>query len=131
MGSGVVSGILDDGTGHWLDPVDREMGPNDEAAYFEKTIGECDAAFRNAQGLLWARISFINQTIRVDVDLAPHTTLAKAGRDYAHNCFSLSGVNLAPGSFVGITGMASGNAEPDSVDVYAVSLSHRLLQRMY
>ncbi|KAM0752451.1 concanavalin A-like lectin/glucanase [Meredithblackwellia eburnea MCA 4105] len=120
--SGVVSGILDDGTGSWIEPKGRVMKEDDEAAYLDKAVGECEAAFRNAQGLLWARVSYINQTIRVDLDLAPHTTLAKAGRDYAHNCFTLPGIKLTPGNYFGLTGLASGNAEPDSVDVYAMDV---------
>lgn len=63
---------------------------------------------------------------QVDLDLSPHTTLAKAGRDYAHNCFSLPGLNLTPGSYVGLSGLASGYTEPDSIDVYAVG-SHGAL----
>ena len=121
--SGVVSGIMDDGTGgEWLEPKGRQMKGDDEATYLDKAIGECEAAFRNAQGLLWARISYVNSTIRVDLDLAPHTTLAKAGRDYAHNCFSLDGIKLPTGAQFGLTGMASGNAEPDSIDVYALDV---------
>ncbi|GAA6060111.1 hypothetical protein JCM10212_003519 [Sporobolomyces blumeae] len=120
--SGVVSGIMDDGTGGWLDKNDRQMKNEDEAAYLERAIGECEAAFRNAQGLLWARISHVGQTIRVDLDLAPHTTLAKAGRDYAHNCFTLDGVNLSPGSYIGVSGLASGNTEPDTIDIYAMDV---------
>jgi hypothetical protein len=58
----------------------------------------------------------------VDLDLAPHTTLAKAGRDYAHNCFTLDGVNLTPGSYLGISGLASGNTEPDTIDIYAMDV---------
>ncbi|GAA6016735.1 hypothetical protein JCM11491_000224 [Sporobolomyces phaffii] len=120
--SGVVSGIMDDGTGGWLDKHDRAMKKDDEAAYLERAIGECEAAFRNAQGLLWARISHFANTIRVDLDLAPHTTLSKAGRDYAHNCFTLDGVNLTPGSYLGISGLASGNTEPDTIDIYAMDV---------
>lgn len=41
------------------------MKDDEEAFYLDKAIGECEAAFRNAQGLLWARISYVNQTIRV------------------------------------------------------------------
>lgn len=63
--SGVVSGIMDDGTGGWLDKNDRVLKKDDEAAYLERAIGECEAAFRNAQGLLWARISHVANTIRV------------------------------------------------------------------
>lgn len=43
------------------------MKEYDEATYLDKAIGECEAAFRNAQGLLWARIAYVNQTIRVRV----------------------------------------------------------------
>ncbi|GAA5894201.1 legume-like lectin family protein [Sporobolomyces salmoneus] len=120
--SGVVSGIMDDGTGGWLDKNDRVLKKDDEAAYLERAIGECEAAFRNAQGLLWARISYVANTIRVDLDLAPHTTLAKAGRDYAHNCFTLDGVNLTPNNYLGISGLASGNTEPDTIDIYAMDV---------
>lgn len=56
------------------------------------------------------------------VDLAPHTTLAKAGRDYAHNCFTLDGVNLTPNNYLGISGLASGNTEPDTIDIYAMDV---------
>ncbi|KAI5481928.1 Legume-like lectin [Pseudohyphozyma bogoriensis] len=120
--AGVVSGIMDDGKGDWMEPKKRVFKDDDEAAYLEKAVGECEAAFRNAQGLLWARISYIKQTIRVDLDLSPHTTLAKAGRDYAHNCFILDGIKLSPGNYLGLTGLAAGNAEPDAVDVYAMDV---------
>ncbi|CEQ39471.1 SPOSA6832_01012, partial [Sporobolomyces salmonicolor] len=109
--SGVVSGIMDDGNGAWLDRDDRVMKSEEEASYLEKAIGECEAAFRNAQGLLWARISHVSNTIRVDL-----------GRDYAHNCFTLDGVSLSPGSYVGVSGLASGNTEPDTIDVYAMDV---------
>lgn len=60
-------------------------------------------------------------SLQVDLDLSPHTTLAQAGRDYAHNCFHLPGLTLAPGSYIGISGLASAYTEPDTIDVYAVS----------
>ncbi|KPV74695.1 uncharacterized protein RHOBADRAFT_53651 [Rhodotorula graminis WP1] len=121
--TGVVSGVIDDATQKWLDS-ERGSGPEgeEEAAYLDKAFGECEAAFRNAQGLLWARIAHFNHTVRVDLDLSPHTTLAKAGRHYEHNCFSLEGVTLPVGTFVGISGLASGNTEPDVVDVYAMDV---------
>ncbi|GJN90487.1 hypothetical protein Rhopal_003498-T1 [Rhodotorula paludigena] len=121
--TGVVSGIIDDGTQTWLDP-EHAKGPKgeEEAAYLDKAIGECEAAFRNAQGLLWARIAHYNHTIRVDLDLSPHTTLAKAGRHYEHNCFTLEGVNLPQNAYFGISGLASGNTEPDTIDVYAMDV---------
>lgn len=117
---GVISGVLDDGSGSWFEPEGRARSDDSEADYLDRAIGECEAAFRNAQGLLWARVSYINNTIRVDLDLAPHTTLAKAGRDYAHNCFALSGINLDTNYHVGITALSGGNTEPDTVDVYAL-----------
>lgn len=40
--SGVVSGVLDDGSGQWLEPDTRVMKAEDEAAYLEKAIGECE-----------------------------------------------------------------------------------------
>ncbi|GAA5881211.1 hypothetical protein JCM3774_000654 [Rhodotorula dairenensis] len=120
--SGVVSGIMDDGTQSWLDPEGRVPAGEDEAAYLGKAIGECEAAFRNAQGLLWARIAHYNSTIRVDLDLSPHTTLAKAGRHYEHNCFTIDGINLPPGARFGVSGLASANTEPDTIDVYAMDV---------
>lgn len=80
--------MLDDGSGgKWLEPEGRELKIDDEASYLDKAIGECEgellekaphaardladssfnlvAAFRNANGLLWARISYVNHTIRV------------------------------------------------------------------
>jgi hypothetical protein len=56
---------LDDGKGGWLDNERRVFEEGEEAAYIEKAIGECEAAFRNAQGLLWARVSYVNHTVRV------------------------------------------------------------------
>ncbi|SCZ88821.1 BZ3500_MvSof-1268-A1-R1_Chr2-1g04658 [Microbotryum saponariae] len=79
-------------------------------------------ADRNAQGLLWARISYLNHTVRVDLDLAPHTTLDKVGRDYAHNCFLMEGIKLPPKGYLGISGLAGGNPEPDAIDIYAVDI---------
>ncbi|SCV71830.1 BQ2448_4524 [Microbotryum intermedium] len=120
--TGVVSGIMDDGHGGWLDADSRDIKQDEEAGYLEKAFGECEASFRNAQGLLWARISYLNHTVRVDLDLAPHTTLEKAGRDYAHNCFHMEGVKLPPKGYLGISGLAGGNSEPDAIDIYAVDI---------
>ena len=39
---GVVSGIMDDGTGKFLEPQDRLMSTGEEAAYLERAIGECE-----------------------------------------------------------------------------------------
>ncbi|SGY22836.1 BQ5605_C019g08864 [Microbotryum silenes-dioicae] len=120
--SGVVSGIMDDGHGRWLDPDSRDIKQDEEAGYLAKAFGECEATFRNAQGLLWARISYLNHTVRVDLDLAPHTTLDKIGRDYAHNCFLMEGIKLPPKGYIGISGLAGGNSEPDAIDIYAVDI---------
>ncbi|KWU41942.1 concanavalin A-like lectin/glucanase [Rhodotorula sp. JG-1b] len=120
--TGVVSGIMDDGSQAWLDPEGQVPKGEDEAAYLAKAIGECEAAFRNAQGLLWARIAHYNSTIRVDLDLSPHTTLAKAGRHYEHNCFTIDGINLPAGARFGVSGLASANTEPDTIDVYAMDV---------
>lgn len=63
--SGVVSGLLDDGTGSWLDPEEKTRAADEEANYLSSSFAECEAAWRGARGLLWARISNINNTIRV------------------------------------------------------------------
>ncbi|BGP16210.1 hypothetical protein JCM10213_007067 [Rhodosporidiobolus nylandii] len=124
--TGVVSGILDDATGGFLDKEGRQFrgGEEEEAGYLERAVGECEAAFRNAQGLLWARVGYVGGTIRVDLDLSPHTSLSKAGRHYEHNCFTLEGVKLPRDAplYFGISGLASGGTEPDAVDVYAMDV---------
>lgn len=40
----------------------------------------------------------------------------------AHNCFHLDGVTLPKGSYLGVSGLASGNTEPDAVDIYALDV---------
>ena len=48
VNGGVVSGILDDGTGGWLEPDSRVMKGSDEAFYLEKAFGECEGMSRPA-----------------------------------------------------------------------------------
>ena len=121
---GVISGVMDDGTGDWLESEQSRATPEGqalaEARYLERSVGECEAAFRNAPGLVWARVSHFDNKIRVDLDLTPHTTLSEAARVFTHHCFTIEGVSIPPGYHFGITGLASGNTEPDSVDVYAL-----------
>lgn len=94
--NGVVSGLLDDGMKRdWIDKdtmderrrknlgpgglgLDRGEGeiPKEEAGYLANAFGECEAAFRNAQGLLWARVINHNGTIRVSPFL--HATQPKS-----------------------------------------------------
>jgi hypothetical protein len=72
---GAISGILDDGTGrNWLDddPARAASSRQRQAGYLENTIGECEAAFRNTQGLVWVRIAHFDGKIRVSW----HTRLA-------------------------------------------------------
>jgi len=120
---GVISAVMDDGSSDWLEtPEFRASTAGQallEAKYLDKSVGECEAAFRNAPGLVWARISHFDDKIRVDLDLTPHTTLSTAARVFSHHCFTIKGVRLPPGYHIGLTGMASGNPDPDSVDVYA------------
>lgn len=82
--TGVVSGIIDDGSQNWLDADGKSPQGEEEAAYLGKAVGECEAAFRNAQGLLWARIAHFNHTLRVGTPLslvpALNLTLPRAGR---------------------------------------------------
>lgn len=87
----MVSGIMDDGTGNWLDGTvnknkikdkkskDGKISRNeehhddehkDEAAYLANAIGACEAAFRNTDGVLFARISHVNQSIKVSYFLS-------------------------------------------------------------
>lgn len=60
--------------------------------------------------------------MQCDLDLTPHTTLSAAGRDFAHHCWSVSGVTLDPGSHFGVSGLASGSTEPDAIDLYAIDV---------
>lgn len=43
---GVVSGLMDDGTGKFLEPQDRIMSGEEEAHYLERAIGECEGESR-------------------------------------------------------------------------------------
>lgn len=68
--TGVISAVIDDGkTGNkWYDEGyksgDRRQA-GQEAKYLESSVGECEAAFRNAPGLVWVRIAHFNKMIRV------------------------------------------------------------------
>ena len=95
----------------------REQGQ--EAKYLEKVVGECEAAFRNAPGLVWVRISYFDMQIRVDLDLQPHTTLSQEQRHFSHHCLTVKDVLLPSAYYFGLSALASGNTEPDAVDVYA------------
>lgn len=53
------------------------------------------------------------------MDLQPHTSLSQEQRHFTHHCFTVQDVELPSGYHFGLTGLASGNTEPDSVDVYA------------
>jgi hypothetical protein len=57
--------------------------------------------------------------LQVDLDLQPHTTLLPEKRHFTHHCFTVKDVSLPAGYHFGITGLSSGNTDPDSVDVYA------------
>lgn len=67
--SGVISGLLDDGQKDWLDDEQAMKETGRDAEYIGSAIGECAGTFRNAAGLLWARISHYNNTIRVSLPL--------------------------------------------------------------
>lgn len=68
-GAAVVSGIMDDGTGKWLDTIGKDgrvvHEEKEEASYLATAVGACEAAFRNTDGVLFARISHVNQSIKV------------------------------------------------------------------
>jgi hypothetical protein len=119
----VISALIDDGkTGSkWYDnyKTGQKRSADQEALYLEKVAGECEAAFRNAPGLVWVRISHFNKEIRVDLDLQPHTTLSQEKRNFNHHCLTVKDVQLPTGYHFGLSALASGNTEPDSVDVYA------------
>lgn len=66
---GVVAALVDDGSGGgrkgsgFLNVPTDEAKP--EARYLDNSQDECEAGFRNAPGLVWARVSYLNQRIRV------------------------------------------------------------------
>lgn len=117
--TGVVAGLLDDGKGGHVEPKGQRPPDQSEAKYLEASLGECEATFRNAPGLVWARISHIAGKVRVDLDLTPHTTLSTAARVFSHHCFTIEGVSLPTGYHLGMSALASSASEPDAVDVYA------------
>jgi len=57
--------------------------------------------------------------IRVDLDLQPHTTLSQEQRHFSHHCLTVNEVSLPSGYYFGLSALASGNTEPDAVDIYA------------
>lgn len=117
--TGVVAGLLDDAKGNHIEGKAERPADQAEAKYLEASLGECEAAFRNAPGLVWARIAHVGAQIRVDLDLTPHTTLSTAARVFSHHCFTIEGVALPPGYYLGMSALASSASEPDAVDVYA------------
>lgn len=121
--SGVISALMDDGSAGSALFDDFKTGQKrdsaQEAKYIERAAGECEAAFRNAPGIVWARISNFNKEIRVDLDLQPHTTLSQEKRHYSHHCLTVKDIQLPAGYHFGLTALAGGNTEPDSIDVYA------------
>jgi hypothetical protein len=65
---GAVSGIVDDGNvGNWIDDPSSSTSSSKQALYLEDTIGECQAWFRNNQGLAWVRIAHFDGKIRVRI----------------------------------------------------------------
>jgi hypothetical protein len=56
---------------------------------------------------------------QVDLDLQPHTTLSDEARHFSHHCLTVKDISLPTGYYFGLSAMASGNTEPDSVDIYA------------
>lgn len=98
------------------------MQPGEEADYLSHTIGDCEAAFRNAPGLVWARISHHSGNISVELDLSPHTSLSLTERHYSHRCFEAENVQLPAGYHIGLSALASSNDEPDTFDVYAIEV---------
>ncbi len=78
--SGVISGLLDDGSRDWLDNDDAEKEVGIDASYIGSAIGECAGTFRNAAGLLVARISHYHNTIGVSLPRAECIQKTKLGR---------------------------------------------------
>ncbi|KAI8445179.1 concanavalin A-like lectin/glucanase domain-containing protein [Phakopsora pachyrhizi] len=121
----VVSGVMDDGKGKskWLeDRSFSEMDEDEEAAYLNHTIGDCQVALRNAPGMVWMKVTHIEGHLRVYLDLLPHTTLSGEERHYTRECFSANNVKLPKNYHIGLTGLSSPNEESDNIDVYAIEV---------
>lgn len=65
---------------------------------------------------LAARLHWI---LQVDLDLQPHTTLSDENRRFSHHCLTVKDISLPSGYYFGLSALASGNTEPDSIDIYA------------
>lgn len=69
--TGVISAVMDDGkTGNgWFDTfkTGQKRESTQEAKYLERVVGECEAAFRNAPGLVWVRIAYFDKQLRVSL----------------------------------------------------------------
>ncbi|MBW0512185.1 hypothetical protein O181_051900 [Austropuccinia psidii MF-1] len=121
----VISGVFDDGKGNqkWLeDRLRKELTEDEEAAYLNHTLGDCQVSLRNAPGLIWLKITYISNHLSVSLDLSPHTTLSGQERHYDRECFKASNVKLPRGYYMGLTALASPNEEADNIDVYAIEV---------
>ncbi|GAA99749.1 uncharacterized protein L969DRAFT_87400 [Mixia osmundae IAM 14324] len=120
---GKVVGLLDDGSTDWIHQSSGEKGQDGSTlSYINNAFGDCMAPFRNAQGLFWIRVAYFDKSIRVDLDLKPHETLATADRHFSHHCFSLPDIVLPKGYYFGVTGLGNGRGESDSFDLYAMEV---------
>ncbi|WAR54338.1 hypothetical protein PtB15_3B852 [Puccinia triticina] len=121
----VVSGVMDDGRGHtkWLEDRKRsDLDEDEEAAYLNHTIGDCQVALRNAAGVVWMKVTYVGHQLTVSLDISPHNTLSGESRHYKRECFSAKDVKLPKGYHMGLTGLASPSDEADNVDIYAIEV---------
>ncbi|KAA1081733.1 hypothetical protein PGT21_000097 [Puccinia graminis f. sp. tritici] len=62
----VVSGVIDDGRGHikWLEDRKRsDLEEDEEAAYLNHTVGDCQVALRNAAGVVWMKVTYVGHQL--------------------------------------------------------------------
>ncbi|KAH9459710.1 hypothetical protein Pst134EA_006776 [Puccinia striiformis f. sp. tritici] len=121
----VVSGVVDDGKGHvkWLEDRKRsDLDEDEEAAYLNHTVGDCQVALRNAAGVVWLKATYVGHQLSVSLDISPHNTLSGENRHYKRECFSAKDVKLPKGYYMGLTGLASPSDEADNVDIYAIEV---------
>ncbi|KAA1090493.1 hypothetical protein PGT21_003098 [Puccinia graminis f. sp. tritici] len=121
----VVSGVIDDGRGHikWLEDRKRsDLEEDEEAAYLNHTVGDCQVALRNAAGVVWMKVTYVGHQLTVSLDISPHNTLSGESRHYKRECFSAKDVKLPKGYYMGLTGLASPSDEADNVDIYAIEV---------
>lgn len=134
MEQGEVLGMRDGWTGLGVlfdtsDPVKQRRTPeifsifNDGTKYVAgheqqfATGVHCFRDYRNLGIKVWARLTYANKKLRLDIDM-------KGGRKNYMECFTLDNVpDLPTGYYFGVTAQTSGTRGSDDHDIYAFETS--------